>query len=111
MRAQVRSRVSAAVSRSEIPSVTVRTSRLSLSIMRSTSRTSEASNRLATRRLYALERVHDLFVHHQARGAQRLDRLGEPGLEVGEGHLQGGGVDDDDHREVVTHQRLRDVDD
>ncbi len=52
--------------------VTVRTSRLSLSIMRSTSRTSEASNRVATRRLYALERVDDLFVHHHALGAQRL---------------------------------------
>ncbi len=57
--------------------VTARTSRLSLSIMRSTSRTSDASNRLGTSRtlrgLYALERVHDLFVHDQALGAQRLD--------------------------------------
>src|SRR5579862_5518503 len=99
MRAAVRSSDSAAVSRRETPRVTVRTSRLSLSIMRSTSRTSEASNRLATRRLYALERVHDLFVHHQTLRAQRLDRPGETRLELGERNLQAGGVDDDDHRE------------
>src|SRR6185437_939336 len=95
MRAAVRSSDSAAVSRSDTPRVTVRTSRLSLSIMRSTSRTSEASNRVATRRLYALERVHDLFVHHQALGAQRLDRAGEAELEVGERHLQPGRVGHD----------------
>src|SRR6185312_9174625 len=111
MRAAVRSSDSAAVSRNDTPRVTVRTSRLSLSIMRSTSRTSEASNRVATRRLYALERVHDLFVHHQALGAQRLDRAGEAELEVGERHLQPGRVDHDDHGEVVRDQRLRDVDD
>src|SRR3954462_518653 len=91
--------------------VTVRTSRLSLSIIRSTSRTSEASNRVATRRLYALERVHDLFVHHHALGAQRLDGPGEARLEVGQRNSQGGGVDDDDYREVVGDERLRDVDD
>jgi hypothetical protein len=45
MRPQVRSRSSLAVSRSDTPIVTARTSRLSLSIMRSTSRTSVASKR------------------------------------------------------------------
>src|SRR6185503_3232672 len=45
MRPQVRSRSSLAASRSETPMVTARTSRLSLSIMRSTSRTSVASKR------------------------------------------------------------------
>ena len=46
MRPHVRSRSSLAVSRSEMPIVTARTSRLSLSIMRSTSRTSVASKRM-----------------------------------------------------------------
>ena len=56
MRPHVRSRFSLAVSRSDTPMVTARTSRLSLSIMRSTSRTSVASKRkgpAGIRRLYS----------------------------------------------------------
>ena len=45
MRSLVRDRLSLAQSRNDTPMVTARTSRLSLSIMRNTSRTSEASNR------------------------------------------------------------------
>src|SRR6266498_4060130 len=58
-----------------------------------------------------LQCVDDVLVHDQTFGASRGHGTLELGLELGERHGQGGRVDDDDHREIVRHQRLRDVDD
>src|SRR4051812_22918045 len=58
-----------------------------------------------------LQRVDDVLMHDQTFRASRGHRTLELGLEFGERHRQRGRVDDDDHREIVRHQRLRDVDD
>src|SRR5215471_9180617 len=104
MRAHVASSVSAAVSRRETPMVTARTSRLSLSIMRSTSRTSEDSQSAicdsTSAPSYALERAHDVLVHDQALRPQRRDRAGEAAVELREGNLEVARGHDDAHREV-----------
>src|SRR5262252_257559 len=61
--------------------------------------------------LNPLQGVDNVLVHHQALGARPCQGAFEPRLEFRERHREGARVHDDDHREVIGDQRLRDVHD
>ena len=60
---------------------------------------------------YAVQRVDDVLVHHHAWQAHRRDLASIAALKSANGTSSVAGVDDDDHREVVADERLRDVED
>ena len=92
--------------------VTARMSRCSASIMRSVARSSSDSQiGIKSRASYAVERVTTSSCIIIACRPIACTSASMAALKSANGTSRRGGVDDDDHREVVADQRLRDVED